>query len=199
MFHAKNALPCRACDFPMLPLAIPLRAETDASLCHLEIGGAEVWDQPIADFEQQNPGVKVIREIGPQSSTQLHDLLTQKLKNRDPHLDVFVMDVIWPAEFASAGWTLAAGPFLSLAEQQRFLDAPIAANRYRGQIFGVPLFIDAGLLYYRKDLLAKYRVAPPRTWPELVDAAKKILTQENDPQLSATPANSSSMKAWSAT
>ncbi len=69
----------------------------------------EVWNQGIADFERQNPGVKVVREIGPQSSTQLHDLLTQKLKNRDTRLDVFVMDVIWPAEFASAGWALAAG------------------------------------------------------------------------------------------
>jgi multiple sugar transport system substrate-binding protein len=143
----------------------------------------EVWKQGIADFERQNPGVKIISEIGPQSSTQLHDLLTQKLKNRDPRLDVFVMDVIWPAEFGSAGWTLPLDRYFSKSEQQRFLDAPIAANRYRGSIFGVPLFIDAGLLYYRKDLLTKYRVAPPRTWPELVDAAKKILTAANDPQL----------------
>jgi ABC-type glycerol-3-phosphate transport system substrate-binding protein len=143
----------------------------------------EVWNQGIVDFERQNPGVKVISEIGPQSSTQLHDLLTQKLKNRDPRLDVFVMDVIWPAEFASAGWTLPLDRYFTTNEQQRFLDAPIAANRYRGPIFGVPLFIDAGLLYYRKDLLAKFHVAPPRTWAELVDAAKKILTAANDPQL----------------
>jgi ABC-type glycerol-3-phosphate transport system substrate-binding protein len=66
----------------------------------------------IADFERQNPGVKVISEIGPQSSTQLHDLLTQKLKNRDPRLDVFVMDVIWPAEFAFRRLGFAAGPLL---------------------------------------------------------------------------------------
>ena len=43
----------------------------------------EVWQSGITDFERQNPGVKVVSEIGPQSSTQLHDLLTQKLKNRD--------------------------------------------------------------------------------------------------------------------
>ena len=131
-----------------------------------------MWDQPIADFEKQNPGVKVIREIGPQSSTQLHDLITQKLKNRDTEMDVFVMDVIWPAEFASAGWALPLDRFFALAEQKQFLDAPIRANRYRGQIFGVPLFVDAGLLYYRKDLLEKYRIPPPRTWPELVARGK---------------------------
>jgi multiple sugar transport system substrate-binding protein len=143
----------------------------------------EVWERGIADFERQNPGVKVIREIGPQSSTQLHDLLTQKLKNRDKRLDAFVMDVIWPAEFASAGWALPLDRYFTTAEQDHFLKAPITANSYRGRIFGVPLFIDAGLLYYRKDLLNKYRLAPPRTWAELVQAAKTILAGENDPQL----------------
>ena len=143
----------------------------------------EVWHQGIVDFERRNPGVKVISDIGPQSSTQLHDLLTQKLKNRDSHLDVFVMDVIWPAEFASAGWALPLDRYFTASEQKRFLDAPITANRYSGAIFGVPLFIDAGVLYYRKDLLTKYHVAPPRTWAELVSAAKKILAAANDPQL----------------
>ena len=143
----------------------------------------EVWNQGIADFERQNPGVKVVSEIGPQSSTQLHDLLTQKLKNRDTRLDVFVMDVIWPAEFASAGWALPLDGYFTAAEREKFLKAPISANQYRGRIFGVPLFIDAGLLYYRKDLLEKHKVSPPRTWPELVDAAKAVLAGEHDPQL----------------
>lgn len=143
----------------------------------------EVWERGIADFERQNPGVKIVREIGPQSSTQLHDLLTQKLKNRDTRLDVFVMDVIWPAEFASAGWALPLDRYFPAPERDKFLKAPISANQYRGQTFGVPLFIDAGLLYYRKDLLQKHKLTPPRTWPELVEAAKIILAREQDPQL----------------
>ena len=143
----------------------------------------QVWNQGIADFERQNPGVKIIREIGPQSSTQLHDLVAQKLKNRDTRLDVFVMDVIWPTEFASAGWALPLDRYFTTGEQKKFLGAPVAANRYGGQIFGVPLFIDAGVLYYRRDLLEKHKLSPPRTWPDLVDAAKTILAREHDPQL----------------
>jgi len=142
-----------------------------------------VWDQAIADFEAQNPGIRVVREVGPHSSTEFHDLLTQKLKNRDPEVDVFFMDVIWPAEFAAAGWALPLERFFSRAEQKEFLEAAIQANTYQGQIFGVPVFIDAGLLYYRKDLLKKYGFSPPRTWPELVDQAKTILEKEKDPQL----------------
>src|SRR5262245_20321108 len=89
----------------------------------------KVWDEAVADFERQNPGIKLVREVGPQSSTQIHDLLTQKLKNRDPRLDVFFMDTIWPAEFASAGWALPLDRYFTAAERDKFLPAPISANQ----------------------------------------------------------------------
>jgi multiple sugar transport system substrate-binding protein len=143
----------------------------------------QLWDEVIADFEKQNPGAKVIKDLGPNSSTQFHDLLTQKLKNRDTQLDVFFMDVIWPAEFASAGWVSPLDRSFPITEQNKFLNGPLSANRYDGHIFGVPVFIDAGLLYFRKDLLTKYKLAPPRTWPELVEQAKGIIAGEQDPQL----------------
>ena len=67
------------------------------------------------------------------------------------------MDVIWPAEFAAAGWALPLDAFFSAAERNLFLDAPIQADTYDGRIYGVPMFVDAGMLYYRKDLLEKHR------------------------------------------
>jgi multiple sugar transport system substrate-binding protein len=142
-----------------------------------------VWEQLIADFERHHPGVEVIREVGPHSSTEFHDLVTQKLRNQDAEMDVFFMDVIWPSEFAAAGWALPLDRFFPAVQQKEFFTAPIAANRYRGRIYGVPLFVDAGLLYFRKDLLAKYRLAPPRTWPEMVEQALLILARERDPYL----------------
>ena len=144
---------------------------------------AQVWDQAIVDFERANPGVKVVREIAPQSSTQIHDLVVQKFKNRDARLDVFFMDSVWPAEFASAGWALPLDRYFAAVEQEKFLPATVSANRYRGRIFGVPVFIDTGLLYYRKDLLEKYAIAPPQTWNQMVQAAKTILSREQDRQL----------------
>ena len=169
--------------FLFLPLAVTAQ-ETTLRFVTWKWEAPQVFDQAIADFERENPGVRVRREIGPHSSTQFHDLLTQKLKNQDTALDVFFMDVIWPAEFASAGWALPLDRFFPAGEQDKFLKAPILANHYRGQIFGVPVFIDAGVLYYRKDLLEKYALSQPRSWPELVEQAKTILAREQDPQLS---------------
>jgi multiple sugar transport system substrate-binding protein len=167
-----------------LLLATPLfAAETHIRFVTWRPDRAWVWDQAIADFEAENKGIKVVREIGPHSSTEFHDLVTQKLKNGDPEMDVFFMDVIWPAEFAAAGWAFPLDRFFPPGERKKFLEAPILANSYQGHIYGVPLFIDAGLLYYRRDLLEKYGLLAPRTWPELVDHAKTILAREKDPHL----------------
>jgi multiple sugar transport system substrate-binding protein len=165
--------------FVLFP-SILLAAETQIHFLTWRSDTPWVWDQAIADFERQNPELKIVREIGPHSSTEFHDLVTQKLKNRDPQMDVFFMDVIWPAEFAAAGWVLPLDTLFPPAERKKFIDAPILANTYQNQIYGVPVFIDAGILYYRKDLLQKYALSPPRTWPELVDKAKAILAKEKD-------------------
>jgi len=138
----------------------------------------EVWEEIVKIFEAEHPGVKVWREIGPHSSTSFHDLLAQKLKNRSKDLDVFLMDVVWPAEFAAAGWALALDDRFRKADRSRFFANTIQANTYGGKIYGVPLYIDAGMLYYRRDLLAKHHFKPPETWPELVRQAAVITAGE---------------------
>lgn len=138
----------------------------------------EVWAEVIRRFEASHPGLRVKTEVGPHSSTAYHDLLTQKLKNRDPSVDVFFMDVIWPPEFAAAGWARPLDDLFPPEKRRDFLPAPILANTYRGKIYGVPVFTDGGLLFYRKDLLEKYGFAPPETWQEMVEQARIIVDGE---------------------
>jgi len=69
------------------------------------------------------------------------------------------------------------------AEQSKFFDGCIEADTWEGHIYGVPLNIDAGILYYRKDLLDKYGFEPPATWIELLEQVGTILKGENDPKL----------------
>jgi multiple sugar transport system substrate-binding protein len=138
----------------------------------------EAWDEILEIFEDEYPDINVVREIGPHSSTAFHDLLTQKLKNKSTDVDVFLMDVIWPPEFGAAGWAMPLDDLFPDSEQKQFLDGPVLANSYKGKTYGVPLFIDSGVLYYRKDLLEKYKLAPPKTWNEMVMQADIITTNE---------------------
>ena len=133
-----------------------------------------LWRRLADQFEQMNPPLKVVLEIGPHSSTAYHDLLTQKLKNRSSEVDVFLMDVVWPPEFASAGWALPLDKMLPPEGQKSFLPAALNAASWHGRLYGAPLYVSAGALYYRKDLLDSLRFAPPRTWGELVSQVKLI-------------------------
>ncbi len=138
-----------------------------------------VQEEIIKYFEAEHPDIKVVREVGPHSSTAFHDLLTQKLKNTSKDVDVFLMDVMWPPEFAAAGWAMPLDEMFPKEEQKKFLEGTILANTYRDNIYGVPLFIDSGMLYYRKDLLEKYGFKPPNTWQEMVQQAQFIVSQES--------------------
>ena len=143
----------------------------------------EVWKRLIQRFHQENPGIRIQRQVGPHSSSEYHAIVTQRLKNKDASVDVFFMDVIWPPEFASAGWALDLTSRFAIQEQKEFLRAPITANTYLGKTYGVPCYLAAGLFYYRKDLLDKYNFKPPRSWPELLTQGQTILEGEADPGL----------------
>ncbi len=138
----------------------------------------EAWEEVFKIFKTEYPDIDIEREMGPHSSTAFHDMLTQKLKNKSEDVDVFLMDVIWPPEFAAAGWAMPLDDVFHLSEQEHFLSGTILANTFKGKIYGVPLFIDSGILYYRKDLLEKYGFTPPKTWQEMVEQAKVIIAQE---------------------
>ena len=159
----------------------PRHAEIVPTLLHFVTWKADhpdAWEEAITRFEQAYPHVRIQREIAPHSSTAYHDVLTQKLKNRDQSLDLFFMDVIWPAEFAAAGWALPLDEYFPSSERRKFLRATIEAGTYQGRVYGVPSRVDGGMLYYRKDLLKRYGFSPPRTWDDLVRQANAIVKGE---------------------
>lgn len=137
-----------------------------------------VWDRIYARFEEQHPELTLELEVGPHSSTAFHDMLTQKLKNRSTDVDVFMMDVIWPAEFAAAGWAAPLGERFEEAERAAFFDGAMSAASVQDGVYGIPLYLAGGMLYYRTDLLERYDFEPPETWPELVEQATTIIDGE---------------------
>ncbi len=88
--------------------------------------------------------------------------------------------MIWVAEFARAGWLRSLDSLLPPEARNEFFPGPIEAVIWQGGLYAVPWFIEAGLLYYRKDLLETYGFAPPETWEELIQSAAAITAQEPD-------------------
>lgn len=137
----------------------------------------EVLREQLKMFKQLYPDIEVEVIPMPDSATERHDLYVTYFAAGEKDPDVLMLDVIWSAEFA---------PFLEdltddydYFELKEFLPGTIMSVTVNGRIVAIPWFTDAGLLYYRKDLLEKYGYKnPPRTWDELVEMAKKISQAE---------------------
>lgn len=125
----------------------------------------------IEKFQQKHPGVKVKLLEMPESSSAQHDAYVTYLASGDKSIDVYSIDIIWPAEFARAGWLLPLTDALASSEKDDFLPGPLAGCTYRDTLWAVPWFTDAGMLYYRSDLLKKNRLKVPVTWEELIKQA----------------------------
>ncbi len=130
-------------------------------------------------FNESQDEIEVEFLVQAWSTDDKHTALVTRLAAKDPDPTVYLGDVIWPAEFAAAGWALDLTPYISKEELSKFLPGTIKAVTYKGRIYALPVFTDGGLLYYRKDLLEKYGYDhPPRTWDELVEMAQKISKAE---------------------
>jgi multiple sugar transport system substrate-binding protein len=88
--------------------------------------------------------------------------------------DVFMGDVIWPAQFGAHELAVPLSNYLPASYFAQFAPGLIQGATYKGKVYGSPLFEDQGFLYYRKDLLAKYSLPVPTTWEQLASEAKTI-------------------------
>ncbi|MBX6322520.1 MAG: ABC transporter substrate-binding protein [Rhodospirillaceae bacterium] len=155
--------------------AIPVRAETLKIACpavgieyDLCREGAEAW--------AQKTGNEVQLVQTPNHADERLALFQQLLASGSAVIDVFQIDVIWPGILGRYFIDLA--PLIPEADRARHFPAMIEANTVDGELKAMPWFGDAGLLYYRKDLLEKYGLAPPKTWDELTKAAQTVVAGE---------------------
>jgi multiple sugar transport system substrate-binding protein len=102
-------------------------------------------------FQALHPGMPVEVRTTPDAADIRHQLYVQWLNAHAVEPDVLQLDVIWTPEFAAAGWILPLDRFQPHLED--FFEATLAANRWRGQLYALPWFIDVGMLYWRTDLV----------------------------------------------
>ncbi|MEU6720573.1 ABC transporter substrate-binding protein [Nonomuraea sp. NPDC046802] len=130
--------------------------------------------QPLLDrWNQAHPAEKVTLLELPEAADEQRAQMVANLQAQSSRYDVLGLDVVWTAEFAENGWIipLARGSF----PLDRFLPPVVETAVYKGKLWAVPYTSNAGLLYYRTDLVKK----PPRTWAELRDQSRQIRKKHN--------------------
>jgi len=129
--------------------------------------GVEAWSK--------KSGVRVRVVSTPSSTSARLALYQQLLAAGADDVDVFQIDVIWPGILAAHFIDLK--PYVKGAQSEHFATI-IDNNTIGGRLVAMPWFTDAGLLYFRKDLLDRYGAKPPETWQELTATAKKVMDGE---------------------
>lgn len=128
----------------------------------------------IARFEELHPDIHVELVEGPAATDVRENMYSTSFLAGESTYDTLYMDLAWMPKFAHQGWLKPLDEFLKPEQARAFLPPSLEASRYQGRTYMLPAQSDAGLLYYRRDLLDQAGLAPPRTWDELVETSKKL-------------------------
>jgi len=112
--------------------------------------------------------VHVIWHNGPSGTGDILTIYDNTLRARSSSIDVMSIDVVYPAEFASNGWTVDLTSRWSASDRANYLQGPIKSCTYNGMVVAAPLRTDLGVLYYRTDIIS----TPPTTFDDLTNLAK---------------------------
>jgi multiple sugar transport system substrate-binding protein len=129
----------------------------------------EILRRQLERFDREHQDIRVEMQPTPDAADLRHQLYVQWLNARATDPDILQVDAIWTPEFAAAGWILPLDRFTP--DTAAFFPVTIEANRWQGELFALPWFVDVGMLYWRTDLFPK----PPRTWDELDREVRKVV------------------------
>lgn len=169
MNRAKHSLSTFAL-FGMTLASLPLQAAEVTISCGAVGQEVELCKAETAAWAAET-GHRVKVVSTPNSSSERLALYQQLLAAGADDIDVFQIDIVWPGVLSHHLIDLA--PYAGDSVGDHF-EAIIANNTVDGRLVAMPWFSDAGLLYYRKDLLDKYGEPVPTTWEELADTAQEI-------------------------
>ena len=148
-----------------LAVAVAGNAWAQQTTLRIFTGGQQRPDvmRKIADeYTKRNPAVKVEVEVGVLRPRRSSSTCRRCSSSKDSALDLVLIDIIRPAQWAAQGWAEPLDGYLGADKAKilpTYIKAYVEANQVNGKLMALPYFADSQFLYYRKDLLEKYKRA----------------------------------------
>lgn len=125
--------------------------------------------QAAADgFMAENPGVKI--NIETFSWADFYTKWTTGLASGNVP-DMSTAQNAQVVEMLDADAIIPLNDLVDRIGRDRFFEAPLQEMTVDGNIYSVPIYLHAFVMWYRHDLLDKYNLEVPTTWDELYEAA----------------------------
>ena len=137
-----------------------------------------VFQEPSGSFtdaakrcsEQSHGRYKIAFNPLSNSADQQRQTLVRLLAAKSSDIDIAGMDVVWTAEFATAGWIKPWPQRFAEPVRRGTLAGPLRTATYQGRLWAAPANTNTQLLWYRKDLVRD----PARTWDGLISQASRL-------------------------
>ncbi len=129
-------------------------------------------------FNTASKTIKIDYQEQGATTTDLHDKFVTVGSSKDPSADIVSSDVPFVPEFAAAGWTIPLDDAFPQADRAGFFKGTIDGATYNGKIYAFPWYNNGPGLYYRKDLFDAKSLQAPKTYDELLNAAKMLQTAD---------------------
>ncbi len=135
------------------------------------------WRPFVKEFEQKNPKIRINLIEGPFDTNLIENLYTSAFLLGESPYDIINMDIVWVPKFAAAGWVRDLTDRIPPEQLSKFIQGNVEGGRYRGKLYRIPHASDAGMLYYRKDILEQAKIPAPKTFEEMVKISQKLQKQ----------------------
>ncbi|MEG4030638.1 MULTISPECIES: ABC transporter substrate-binding protein [unclassified Microcoleus] len=135
------------------------------------------WKPFVKEFEQKNPKIRINLIEGPFDSNLIENLYTSAFLLGESPYDIINMDIVWVPKFAAAGWVSDLTDRIPPEQLSKFIQGNVEGGRYRGKLYRIPHASDAGMLYYRKDILEQAKIPAPKTFEEMVKISQNLQKQ----------------------
>lgn len=153
--------------------ALPaVAAEVRVTVAEYSSKTGPYFEEAAKAFEAKNPGTDIKIEVVP------WDVLQQKLTTDiagNANADLAIIGTRWLVDFVQQGVVAPLDGYMTDDFKARFIPTFFAPGVLDGKTYGLPIASSARAMYYNKEIFEKAGLsAPPATWDELVEDAKKI-------------------------
>jgi trehalose/maltose transport system substrate-binding protein len=155
--------------------AQPAASKPVVITCGMVAQEFKACEEGVARWEKKS-GKKATIIKAPNGSNERLTIFQQHLAAKSSDIDVYPVDPIWPGFLAPHFVNLK--PHMTPERQASYIPALLTNTTVDGKIISLPWVVSTSLLYYRKDLLDKYKLPVPQTWEEFEQTARTIMAGE---------------------
>ncbi len=170
--------------FYQIPLDFSHKQESDIKKIYFADNMTSAHFKLIKNFNHKHQGeievVPINLPFEKFTTNERKELIARSLRNKNSKIDIFTVDCISVSRFAK--WAEPLEPYLTEKDRRGILPEALKAEEQANQWVSIPLHVDIGVLFYRKDYVNRIdpsgelenKIKNSISWQELINLHKDV-------------------------